>query len=140
MAFVATYYYKLKKLNEIKFMHENKEFKLYVEILNYSRYIRKYVLCNIPNVHRDLRIHLMDEVNSLIRNLVSAESTKGNIRMKYITEMIINIKMLDIISSDIRDFCPESKKHINKSVAILATLKNMTYGWQQNPEPNESTK
>ena len=89
-------------------MHENKEFKLYVEILNYSRYIRKYVLCNIPNVHRDLRIHLMDEVNSLIRNLVSAESTKGNI--------------------------------INKSVAILATLKNMTYGWQQNPEPNESTK
>jgi len=82
----------------------------------------------------------MDEVNSLIRNLVSAESTKGNIRMKYITEMIINIKMLDIISSDIRDFCPESKKHINKSVAILAKLKNMTYGWQQNPEPNESTK
>jgi len=140
LAFVATYYYKLKKLNEVKFMHENKEFKLYVEILNYSRYIRKYVLCNIPNVHRDLRIHLMDEVNSLIRNLVSAESTKGNIRMKYITEMIINIKMLDIISSDIRDFCPESKKHINKSVAILAKLKNMTYGWQQNPEPNESTK
>ena len=109
MAFVATYYYKLKKLNEVKFMHENKEFKLYVEILNYSRYIRKYVLVGIPNVHRDLRIHLMDEINSLIRNLVSAESTKGNIRMKYITEMIINIKLLDIISSDIRDFCPESK-------------------------------
>lgn len=82
----------------------------------------------------------MDEVNSLIRNLVSAESTKGNIRLKYITEMIINIKMLDIISSDIRGFCPESKKHINKSVVILAKLKNMTYGWQQNPEPNESTK
>lgn len=121
-------------------MHENKEFKLYGEILNYSRYIGQYVLCNIPNVHRDLRIHLMDEVNSLIRNLVSAESTKGNIRMKYITEMIINIKMLDIISSDIRDFCPESKKQINKSIAILARIKNMTYRWQQNPEPNESTK
>lgn len=121
-------------------MHENKEFKLYTETLRYSKYIRQYVLANIPNVHRDLRIHLMDEVNSLIRNLVSAESTKGNIRMKYITEMIINIKMLDIISSDIRDFCPESKKHINKSIAILAKIKNMTYRWQQNPEPNESTK
>ena len=48
-----------KKINEVKFMHENKEFKLYVEILNYSRYIRKYVLVGIPNVHRDLRIHLM---------------------------------------------------------------------------------
>ena len=68
-------------------MHENKEFKLYVEILNYSRYIRQYVLVGIPNVHRDLRIHLMDEVNSLIRNLVSAESTKENICSKYITEM-----------------------------------------------------
>lgn len=104
-------------------MHENNEFKLYTETLRYSKYIRQYVLANIPNVHRDLRIHLMDEVNSLIRNLVSAESTKGNIRMKYITEMIINIKMLDIISSDIRDFCPESKKHINKSIAILAKIK-----------------
>jgi len=118
-------------------MHENNEFKLYTEILRYSKYIRQYVLANIPNVHRDLRIHLMDEVNGLLRNLVSAESTKGNIRMKYITEMIINIKMLDIISSDIRDFCPNTKSNINKSISILTGIKNMTYRWKQNPEPNE---
>ena len=58
-------------------MHENKEFKLYVEILNYSRYIRKYVLAGIPNVHRDLRIHLMDEVNSLIRNTAAVPGSSG---------------------------------------------------------------
>ena len=69
----------------------------------------------------------MDEVNSLIRNLVSAESTKGNIRMKYITEMIINIKMLDIISSDIRDFCPESKKHINNWNYSYSSWNNSWY-------------
>ena len=121
-------------------MHEDYDFKLYREILNYSRYIRKYVLANIPNVHRDLRIHLMDEVNGLIRNVVSADSTKGNIRLKYITEMIINIKMLDILSNDIRDFCPKCKNHINKSISLLTKVRVMTYGWRQNPEPNECKK
>lgn len=97
-------------------MHNDNEFKLYIEALNYSRYIRRYVLNNIPAIHRDLRIHLMDEIYNLMRNLISAENTKGNIRVKYITEMQINIKMLDMISDDIREFCPNSVKHINKSI------------------------
>lgn len=121
-------------------MRENNEFKLYREILDYSSYIRKYVLCNIPNVYRDLRIHLMDEIYSLLRNLVSAENTRGNIRMKYITEMQVNISMLDILSSNIREFCPNSKKNLDKSISSLTKIKNMTYAWKQNPEPNESTK
>lgn len=121
-------------------MHKDSDFKLYVETQNYSRYIRKYILPNIPNVHRDLRIHFTDENYSLIRNLVAAQSTKGNIRLKYITEMIINIKMLDLISSDIRDFCPEIKKYIDKSIGNLALIKNMTFRWKQNPEHDESQR
>ena len=45
--------------------------------------------------------------------------------------------MLDIISDDIRLFCPKSKKHIDKSIAYLTKIKNMTYAWKENPEPNE---
>ena len=51
-------------------MHENNEFKLYTETLRYSKYIRQYVLANIANVNRDLRLYLMDDVNRVIRNLV----------------------------------------------------------------------
>ena len=94
-------------------MHKNNEFKLYTEILRYSKYIRQYVLANIPNVHRDLRIHLMDGVNGLLRNLVSAESTKGNIRMKYITEMIINIKMLDELIDQNLSFVDNLEEYFN---------------------------
>ena len=118
-------------------MHHNNEFRLYREVVNYSNYVRKYVNSNISSVNRDLRIHLMDEIYNLERNLVSAESTRGNIRVKYITEMIINEKMLDIISNNIRLFCPKSKKHLDKSIEFLTKIKNMTYAWKDNPEPNE---
>ena len=117
-------------------MRYNDEFRLYREIVKYSNYIRRYVLGTITNVHRDLRIHLMDEVYALERNLVSATSTKGNIRMKYITEMIIIEKMLDLISDDIRTFCPKSKKKIDKSIEYLVKIKSMTYAWRDNPETN----
>jgi len=121
-------------------MHENKEFKIYTEILNYSRYIRKYVLSTIPSVHRDLRIHLMDEIYSLERNLVLAENTRGNIRMKHIVEMLTNEKMLDLITSDILEFCPNSKKYMNKSIHYLTNIRNMTYAWKQTLEENEKAK
>ncbi len=121
-------------------MHNDNGFKLYVETQNYSRYVRKYILSNISNVYRDLRVHLTDEIYNLERNLVAGQSNKGNIRDKYITEMIINIKMLDLISSDIRDFCPETKKYVDKSIGNLAYIKNMTYRWKLNPEQNETYK
>ena len=112
-------------------MQINSEFKLYSEIINYSRYVRKYVLCTIPNLHRDLRIHLMDEIYNLERNIILAENTRGNIRIKYITEMQTNGRMLDLISSDIMEFCPDSKKYIEKSISFLTIIRNMTYAWKQ---------
>ena len=48
-------------------MHQNSDFNLYNEVIKYERYIRKYVSNEIPAVHRDLRIHLMDECYYLIR-------------------------------------------------------------------------
>lgn len=118
-------------------MHENKEFKIYSEILKYSDYVRKNVISTIPSVYRDLRIHLMDEIYYLKKNMLLAQNNKGNIRMKYITELIVNVGMLDIISDEIRNFCPDSKKKIEKSIYSLTKIRNMLYGWRQNPEGNE---
>lgn len=118
-------------------MHENKEFKIYSEILKYSDYVRKNVISTIPSVYRDLRIHLMDEIYYLKKNMLLAQNNKGNIRMKYITELIVNVGMLDIISDEIRNFCPDSKKKIEKSIYSLTKIRNMLYAWRQNPEGNE---
>ncbi len=120
-------------------MHNDKGFNLYNKVIKYDQYIRKYVAISIPNVHRDLRIRLLDENYNLIRYLHEAEYTKGNIRLKNITEMLVTLSMLDLISSELLEICKDNKKHIETSIGLLTEIKNMTYSWRKNPEPNDKT-
>lgn len=118
-------------------MAKNSDFTLYNEIIKYDKYVRKHVANNIPCVYRDLRIHLVDEIYNLKKSLLYAQYNKGNIRVKYITEMIVVISMIDIISNDLMEYCPKIKKYIQTSISSLTIIKNMTYAWRNNPEPNE---
>ena len=65
----------------------NTDFKLYQEIIKYDKYIRRYVAPVIPSVHRDLKIHLLDESYNLERGLLEAQYTRGNIRMKHMIDI-----------------------------------------------------
>ena len=114
----------------IELMHQNSDFNLYNEVIKYERYIRKYVSNEIPAVHRDLRIHLMDECYYLIRNLIEALNNKGSIRIKYINEVIVTISMLDYISNDLYELLPKRRKYIEKSYTFLVNIRNMTYAWK----------
>ena len=118
-------------------MHTNSNFKLYTEIIRYAKYVRRYVAANIPAVHRDIKIHLLDEIYNLKRFLIEAQYTKGNIRIKNITEMIVSISMIDILTDELLELCSNNKKNIVKSIEILTSIKNMTFAWRNNPEPNE---
>ena len=104
-------------------MHQNSDFNLYNEVIKYERYIRKYVSNEIPAVHRDLRIHLMDECYYLIRNLIEALNNKGSIRIKYINEVIVTISMLDYISNDLYELLPKRRKYIEKSYTFLVNIR-----------------
>ncbi len=115
-------------------MKDNGDFKIYTEIISYRKYIREHVLNTIPSIHRDLRIHLMDEVYLLLKNMISAINTKGNIRMKYITDMIISIQMLDIISNDLMEYTNSNKKYITTSISKLTNIKHMTYAYKQSQD------
>ena len=117
-------------------MHNNKDFNLYTRVVNYDEYLRINVATCIPNVQRDLRIHLLDESYNLLRSLYEAEYTKGNIRMKNITEMLVIISMLDFISAELLEYCPNKIRKIIKSIEMLTEIKNMTYSWRKNPEPD----
>jgi len=121
-------------------MHEDKSFKLYNKVLQYDKYIRKYIVINIPKVHRDLKIRLVDESYNLVRYLYQAEYNKGNIRMKNIVEMIVTLSMLDFVTTEIAEIETINKKYIEKSIGLLTEIKNMTYSWRKNPEPNEQDK
>ena len=76
----------------------------------------------------------MDEVYLLLKNMISAINTKGNIRMKYITDMIISIQMLDIISNDLMEYTNSNKKYITTSISKLTNIKHMTYAYKQSQD------
>ena len=115
----------------------NNEFKLYNKVINYNRYIRKYVVNDIPNIHRDLRIHLLDENYNMIKYLYKCEYSKDNIRNKNINDMYITICMLGFITSELMEIDSKNKKHLIKSIELLTEIKNMTYAWKKNIELNE---
>ena len=119
-------------------MVANNEFKMYNKAVSYNKYIREYVISTIPSIHRDLRIHLLDESYSLIKLLMSASFSKGNIRNKYINDVIIVISMNDYLLGEIGDI-NNNKKVCLSAIKLLADVKNMVYAWKSNID-NESNK
>ena len=112
-----------------------KEFRLYNEVISFSKYIRRYVIGDITSIHRDLRIHLLDEIYNLKRDLISAINNKGNIRSKNINDMLISIAMIDIIIDEIRDY--NKSKHIDKSIGMITNIKGMILGWRKTIEESD---
>ncbi len=113
-------------------------FNLYRKILDYDNYVRKYVIINIPSIHRDIRIHFLDEIFTLVRNLYQAIYTRGNIRIKNITDLQVSIALLDFLSTKVRDMNCVNTKHVEVSIEKLAEIKNMIFAWKKNEETNKN--
>lgn len=119
-------------------MNKKKDFTLFSKILKFEDYTRKYIINSIPKTHCDLRIHLTDELYYLSKNLFYASNNKGNIRMKYLVEMQVNISMIDMLFSMIIKYTDIKKQHIDSSITILAEIKNIIYGWKFNEESKKN--
>ena len=115
-------------------MKDNKVFGLYAKVSDCNNYIRKYIVVNIPNIHRDIRIHLLDECFNLYKNMLYATYNKGNIRMKYLIEIRVNLSLIDILMNDIKELKCINNKYINTSISKLSDIKNIAYGWIINEE------
>ena len=120
----------------IQKVRENKsqDFTLYNKIRDFNNYVRINVANSIPNVYRDIRIHLLDECYSLASLLFGAVYNKGNIRMKYLNDMRVKLSLIDLLISEIRDFKIIKDKTLNVAITKLATIKNIVYGWIINEE------
>lgn len=110
------------------------DFTIYNKIIDYNKYVKQYLTVSIPSNQRDIRIHFLDEIYLLSRNMFSAIYNKGNIRMKYIVEMQINISMLDMMTSELKTQKCISKNHLDSSIKKLSDIKNIVYAWKLNEE------
>lgn len=117
-----------------KDQNNNYDFTIYNKIFDYSQYVRTYIAVSIPNNNRDIRIHLLDEIYSLSKNMFYAIYNKGNIRMKHIVDMQINISLIDMLTGQIQELKCVSKKNIDSSIKKLSDIKNIVYAWKYNEE------
>ena len=119
-------------------MDNKSGFSLLKIVSDYNIYLRSYIINNIPKVHNDIRIHLLDESYHLTKNIMLAGYNKGNIRMKYLIDVKVNISLIDMFISFIRDIDCVSNKYLNSLTGYLANIKNIIYGWIINEEKNKN--
>ena len=104
-------------------------FNLYNKIIDFSKYVRTNILITIPIIHRDVKIHLADEIYNLSKLLFLAVYNKGNVRMKYLVEMQATISCIDMLSTTIIDLKCCSIKKVKVSLKKLEEIKNIIYAW-----------
>lgn len=115
-------------------MNSDKDFILLKKINSFNDYVNDYIVSLIPNVRRNIRIHLLDEIYNLQKYLYEAIYNKGNIRSKYINEMVISISLIDNLFRSILKYNKPNEKHIIRGIGLLTDIKNMTFAWRSNIE------
>lgn len=118
-------------------MHQSSIFHLETAIKDFDKYIIMYISNNIPKVRRNLKIHLEDECYNLVRYLYEAIYTKGNIRAKNITEMLVICSLIDHFLEQLKEDKNLNKKKLENSIFKLTEIKNMTRGWKESHEQKE---
>lgn len=63
-----------------------------------------------------------------------ATYNKGNVRMKYLIEMQVNISLMDMMMNEIRTFSKVPKNNVDSAIKKLSSIKNIIYAWKLNEE------
>lgn len=117
-----------------KVSSKDEQFSLINWYLKLIKYSRENILCSIPKIHNDIKIHYQDEIFLLGKNIFYATYNKGSIRMKYLIEIQVNMSVLDMLLFQIKDINCVKDKKINNTINMLSSLKNIIYGWKFNEE------
>lgn len=112
----------------------NNRFSLYTKINKFTIYSRKYIINLIPKVHTDIKIHYTDELYNLSKNMFYSTYNKGNIRMKYLIELQVNISLLNMLLNILKSDKIIKNHNIDVAISSLSDIKNIIYGWKFNEE------
>lgn len=72
-----------------------KDFIIYNKVKWLIDYTDVYIINSYSKVRISIKIKLQDNLYNLLENLIRSVVNKGNIRNKYINEMLVNIMLLD---------------------------------------------
>lgn len=114
------------------------EFVIREKVILFDKYVRDNIANAIPSVHRDIKIHLLDEVYNVVKNLHFAIYNKGNIRIKYITEIIVNISLIDYLFGFIENYDGINKLKLRNATKMLLDVRNMIKRWKLTEESKKN--
>lgn len=95
-------------------------------------YTDTYILNSFSKVHNSIKVRLQDNLYSLMDNLIRSSVNVGNIRSKYLKEMLVNIYLLDLYIGISLEKKIIKKKRFNSFVNSLNELKKMINSWSMN--------
>ena len=98
-------------------------------LINYSD---TYILNSFSKVHNSIKVRLQDNLYGLLDNLIRSSVNVGNIRSKYLKEMLVNIYLLDLYIGISLEKKIIKKKRFNSFVNSLNELKKMINSWSMN--------
>ena len=91
-------------------------------LINYSD---TYLLNSFSKVHNSIKVRLQDNLYGLLDNLIRSSVNVGNIRSKYLKEMLVNIYLLDLYIGISLEKKIIKKKRFNSFINSLNELKKM---------------
>lgn len=97
-------------------------------------YVNTYVLSSFPKVHVHYKIKLEDTLSSLIENITYANFNNGNIRKKYIKDVLVNISIIDFYVGIMYKLKIIKIDRYKRILKLNDELKALTFGWMKNEE------
>lgn len=98
-------------------------------LINYSD---TYILNSFSKVHNSIKVRLQDNLYGLLDNLIRSSVNVGNIRSKYLKEMLVNIHLLDLYIGISLEKKIIKKKRFNSFINSLNELRKMVNSWSMN--------
>lgn len=119
-------------------VYEKEEFVIRSKVLEFDKYVRQHIISIIPSKDRDIRIHFLDELYNVVKNLHYAVYTKGNIRVKYLTELIVNISLLDYLFNFVIGYSNSNNLKVHNALNKLLDVRNMIKKWKLTEESKKT--
>lgn len=94
-------------------------------------YLDKYVFSSYPKNETSIKIRLNDEMYKLIENTIRVNLNKGNVRAKYLTEVKLNIMMIDFYLNVTFDKEIIIKKRFLSCIRMLTEIRNIIYSLER---------
>ena len=107
-------------------------FIIYNKVKWLINYTDTYILNSFSKVHNSIKVRLQDNLYCLMDNLIRSSVNVGNIRSKYLKEMLVNIYLLDLYIGISLEKKIIKKKRFNSFVNSLNELKKMINSWSTN--------